>query len=94
MGFDDFAVAAREGIKGLLLPGRLVVSRAEGESTLLSAFSDCIMLLYGMDGDPREAVDRRVLWERCTPATRLKPDIRSQQKKRKRATASCVSTMK
>lgn len=45
-------LAAREGIKGVLLPGRSVISRAEGEMTRLPAFSDCVMLLYGMDGDP------------------------------------------
>ncbi len=44
-------IAATEGIKGVLLPGRSVLSRAEGEMTHLSAFSNCMMLLYGMDGD-------------------------------------------
>ncbi len=44
-------LAAKEGIKGVLLPGRSVIARAEGEMTRLPAFSDCIMLLYGMDGD-------------------------------------------
>jgi len=45
-------LAAKEGIKGTMLPGRSIIARAEGEMTRLAAFSDCIMLLYGMDGDP------------------------------------------
>jgi acyl dehydratase len=45
--------AAKERIKGVLLPGRSVIARAEGEMTRLPAFSDCVMLLYGMDGDPQ-----------------------------------------
>jgi len=45
-------LAASEGIKGTLLPGRAVIARAEGEMTRLDIFSDSIMLLYGMDGDP------------------------------------------
>jgi acyl dehydratase len=45
-------VAAREGIRGVLIPGRAVIARAEGEMTRLPAFSGCVMLLYGMDGDP------------------------------------------
>lgn len=45
-------LAAKEGIKGTLLPGRSIIARAEGEMTRLAAFSDCVMLLYGMDGDP------------------------------------------
>lgn len=44
-------LAASEGIKGVLIPGRAVIARAEGEMTRLPAFSDCVMLLYGMDGD-------------------------------------------
>ena len=44
-------LAAKEGIKGTMLPGRSIVARAEGEMTRLAEFSDCIMLLYGMDGD-------------------------------------------
>jgi hypothetical protein len=35
-----------------MLPGRSIIARAEGEITRLPAFSDCVMLLYGMDGDP------------------------------------------
>jgi acyl dehydratase len=46
-------VAAKEGIKGTLLPGRAIIACAEGEMTCLDIFSDCIMLLYGMDGDPK-----------------------------------------
>jgi acyl dehydratase len=46
-------LAADEGItRGTLLPGRAVLARAEGEMTRLDAFSNNIMLLYGMDGDP------------------------------------------
>ena len=46
-------LAAKEGIKSTtLLPGRSVLARAEGEMTRLDAFSNNIMLLYGMDGDP------------------------------------------
>lgn len=45
-------LAAKEGITGVLLPGRSVIARAEGEMTRLPEFSDCVMLLYGMDGDP------------------------------------------
>ncbi len=45
-------LAAKEGIKGAILPGRSVIARAEGEMTRLPAFSECVMLLYGMDGDP------------------------------------------
>jgi acyl dehydratase len=48
-------LAAREGITGVLLPGRSIIARAEGEMTRLSEFADCIMLLYGMDGDPQWA---------------------------------------
>ena len=49
---ENVELAAKEGIHGTILPGRAIVSRAEGEMTRLSEFSDCIMLLYGMDGDP------------------------------------------
>ena len=45
-------LAKKEGITGMMLPGRSVISRAEGEMTRLPAFSGCIMLFYGMDGDP------------------------------------------
>jgi hypothetical protein len=45
-------LAEKEGIKGTMLPGRSILARAEGEMTRLPAFSDCVMLLYGMDGDP------------------------------------------
>ena len=45
-------LAEKEGIRGLILPGRSIIARAEGEMTGLAAFSDCVMLLYGMDGDP------------------------------------------
>jgi len=46
-------LAAKECIKGTLLPGRAIIARAEGEMTRLDIFSDSIMLLYGMDGDPK-----------------------------------------
>jgi acyl dehydratase len=46
-------LAAKEGIKGILLPGRAILARAEGEMTRLDIFSNTIMLLYGMDGDPK-----------------------------------------
>ena len=46
-------LAAKEGIKGTLLPGRAIMVRVEGEMTRLDIFSNSIMLLYGMDGDPR-----------------------------------------
>lgn len=46
-------MAKKEGIRGIMLPGRSIIARAEGEMTRLPAFSGCIMLLYGMDGDPR-----------------------------------------
>ena len=52
---ENAELAAQEGIKGVLLPGRSVIARAEGEMTHLPEFSDCVMLLYGMDGDPRWA---------------------------------------
>lgn len=45
-------LAEKEGIRGTMLPGRSIIARAEGEMTRLPAFSDCVMLLYGMDGDP------------------------------------------
>lgn len=46
-------LARKEGIKDILLPGRAVLARAEGEMTQLEVFSDNIMLFYGMDGDPK-----------------------------------------
>ncbi|HET7390563.1 MAG TPA: hypothetical protein VFJ51_07050 [Nitrososphaeraceae archaeon] len=46
-------LAAKEGIKGIILPGRAILARAEGEMTRLDIFSNNIMLLYGMDGDPK-----------------------------------------
>ena len=45
-------LAENEGIKGIMLPGRSIIGRAEGEMTRLPEFLDCIMMLYGMDGDP------------------------------------------
>ena len=50
---ENSELAAKEGIKGTtLLPGRAIIARAEGEMTRLDIFSNNIMLLYGMDGDP------------------------------------------
>ena len=50
---ENAELAAKEGIKNTtLLPGRAIVARAEGEMTRLNEFSNNIMLLYGMDGDP------------------------------------------
>lgn len=49
---ENAELAAKEGIKGTLVPGRAIIARAEGQMTRLPEFSDCIMLLYGMDGDP------------------------------------------
>jgi acyl dehydratase len=45
-------LAKQEGIEGTMLPGRSIIARAEGEMTRLAEFTDCVMLLYGMDGDP------------------------------------------
>lgn len=45
-------LARKEGISGIMMPGRSIIARAEGEMTRLPDFADCIMLLYGMDGDP------------------------------------------
>jgi acyl dehydratase len=51
---ENAELAAKEGIKGnTLLPGRAIMARAEGEMTRLDIFSSNIMLLYGMDGDPK-----------------------------------------
>jgi hypothetical protein len=44
-------LAEKEGIKGIMLPGRSIIARAEGEMTRLPAFSDHIILLYGTAGD-------------------------------------------
>lgn len=35
------------------MPGRAIIACAEGEMTRLDIFSNNIMLLYGMDGDPK-----------------------------------------
>jgi hypothetical protein len=48
---ENSQLAEKEGIRGTML-GRSIIARAEGEMTRLPAFSDCVMLLYGMDGDP------------------------------------------
>ena len=45
-------LAEKEGIKGIMLPGRSIIARAESEMTRLPAFSDHIMLLHGIDSDP------------------------------------------
>jgi acyl dehydratase len=49
---ENSELAQQEGIKGTMLPGRSIIARAEGEMTRLAEFTDCVMLLYGMDGDP------------------------------------------
>lgn len=49
---ENPTLAAKEGIKGTLVPGRAVIARAEGEMTRLPEFAGSVMLLYGMDGDP------------------------------------------
>ena len=49
---ENMELAKQEGITGIMLPGRSIIARAEGEMTRLAEFSDCVMLLYGMDGDP------------------------------------------
>jgi acyl dehydratase len=49
---ENAELTAKEGIKGTLVPCRAIIARAEGHMTRLPEFSDCIMLLYGMDGDP------------------------------------------
>ena len=51
--YEKPELATKEDIKGTLLPGRAIIARAEGEMTRLDIFSDSIMLLYGMDGDPK-----------------------------------------
>ena len=38
-------LAEKEWIKGIMLPGRSIIAREEGERTRLPAFSDHIMLL-------------------------------------------------
>jgi hypothetical protein len=45
-------LAEKEGIDGLPLPGRAILAHAEGEMTHLDVFSESIMRLYGMGGDP------------------------------------------
>jgi acyl dehydratase len=50
---ENRELAEKEGIRGTLIPGRAIIARVEGEMTRLAAFSNCIMLLYGMDGDPQ-----------------------------------------
>lgn len=49
---ENSELAEKEGIKGVFLSGRSILARAEGEMTRLDAFSNNIMMLYGMDGDP------------------------------------------
>jgi hypothetical protein len=39
-------LAAKEGIKGTLLPGRAIIARAEGEMTRLDIFSDSITTVW------------------------------------------------
>lgn len=49
---EDPELAAKEGIRDTIVPGRAMIARAEGEMTRLDMFAGRIMLLYGMDGDP------------------------------------------
>jgi acyl dehydratase len=65
-------LAEKEGIKGIMLPGRSIIARAEGEMTRLPAFSDHIMLLYGMDGILAGAAGIQGSWVRSMQAIRLK----------------------
>jgi hypothetical protein len=49
---EDIGLAVKEGIEGIFLSGRSILARAEGQMTRLDAFSDNVIMLYGMDGDP------------------------------------------
>lgn len=49
---ENRELAKTEGITGSFLSGRSIISRVEGEMTRLDAFSNNVMMLYGMDGDP------------------------------------------
>jgi hypothetical protein len=49
---ENSELAATEGIIGSFLSGRSILARVEGEMTRLDEFSDNVMMLYGMDGDP------------------------------------------
>src|SRR5574341_903657 len=49
---ENSKLAQKEGIKEAFLSGRSVLARAEGEMTRLDPFSNNVMMLYGMDGDP------------------------------------------
>jgi hypothetical protein len=49
---ENRELAKTEGITGSFLSGRSIIARVEGEMTRLDAFSDNVMMLYGMDGDP------------------------------------------
>ena len=49
---ENSEMAKKEGVKQQFLSGRSILSRAEGEMTRQEIFSDSIMMLYGMDGDP------------------------------------------
>jgi hypothetical protein len=49
---ENRELAKTEGITGSFLSGRSMIARVEGEMTRLDAFSDNVMMLYGMDGDP------------------------------------------
>lgn len=91
---ENPALAASEGITGVLLPCRAIIARAEGEMTRPPEFSDCIMLLYGMDGDPAWAyLQTRFLGE-VYSGERLDAKYTVAAKRRKRGTAYCASTVK
>jgi len=49
---ENSELAATEGIIVSFLSGRSILARVEGEMTRLDEFSDNVMMLYGMDGDP------------------------------------------
>jgi acyl dehydratase len=91
---ENAELAAKEGINGVLLPGRSVIARAEGEMTRLPQFSDCIMLLYGMDGDMAwGGRQTRFLGEVCV-GDALDTRYPIVSKKKKKGMAFCASTMK
>jgi acyl dehydratase len=49
---ENRELAEEVGIKEPFISGRRILARAEGEMTRLDAFSNNVMMLYGMDGDP------------------------------------------
>jgi hypothetical protein len=49
---ENKELAEKEGIEDAFLSGRSIIARAEGEMTRLDAFTNNVIMLYGMDGDP------------------------------------------